>query len=83
LHVNLIHAIIKTLINRNNITHNREIMSDLYLRDLTGTIKEEVEADIRKHCPDLVELMEAEEDIIIGEIFDHKKYNALAEFKMD
>ncbi len=52
-------------------------MTDLYLRDLSGSLRDEVERDIRKHRLDLAAVLdynasddcECETDIIVGELF--------------
>ncbi len=60
-------------------------MTDLYLRDLSGDLKEEVEKDLYKHRPDLVQVLEenkspdceCEVDIVVGQLFSAADYKAL------
>ncbi len=56
-------------------------MSDLYLRDLTGILKDEMIADIQKHKPEwfngegvCTSSNDDGKDVIVGEIFNHDKY---------
>ncbi len=50
-------------------------MTDLYLRDLSGVLRQEVERDIRKHRPELVDDMEFSGDIVVGTLLKAESYH--------
>lgn len=49
-------------------------MSDIYLRDLSDSIRAEFERDIRANRPELTALLEEGEDIVVGQGYEAADY---------
>lgn len=49
-------------------------MNDIYLRDLSDSIRAEYERDIRQNRPDLIALLEEGEDIVVGQGYNAPEY---------